>query len=70
MVLVHLTPQIADEGRDSAPSDINQDRQIDGQLFAEIEHLRRERDYLRSALIDAGFSLRAETIAHCADRSR
>jgi hypothetical protein len=44
------------------------DRIVD-QLFAELENLRRERDFLRSALVDAGFSLRAEVIARYADRA-
>jgi hypothetical protein len=70
MVLLHFSTQIADEGHDSAPIDAKHDTRIVGQLSTEIENLRRERDYLRSALIDAGFSLRVETIAHCADRSR
>jgi hypothetical protein len=70
MALVHLSAQTADEDHGSAPFDMEQGNRIVGQLFAEIENLRRERDYLRSALVDAGFSLRAETIAYCVHRSR
>jgi hypothetical protein len=70
MVLLHLSAQTADEDHGSAPIDMEHGNRIVGQLFTEIENLRRERDYLRSALVDAGFSLRVETIAHCADQSR
>jgi hypothetical protein len=51
------------------PIDMEQSNRIMGQLFTEIEHLRRERDCLRSALADAGFSLRVETIARCAHQA-
>jgi len=40
--------------------------QIVDRLFTEIAILRRERDSLRSALVDAGFSLRAQRIARYA----
>ena len=76
MVLLDLSSQTTDEDRDSAPIDLEhtpidmeQSNRIMGQLFTEIEHLRRERDCLRSALADAGFSLRVETIARCAHQA-
>jgi len=70
MVLLHPSAQAADEDRDSTPIDMEQGHRIVGQLFMEIENLRRERDCLRSALVDAGFSLRVERIAHYADQLR
>jgi len=70
MVLLHLSAQTTDEDHGSTSIDMEDGNRIVGQLFTEIENLRRERDYLRSALVDAGFSLRVETIAHCADQSR
>jgi len=70
MDLLHLSAQTADEDHGSTPIDMEHGNRIVGQLFTEIENLCRERDCLRSALVDAGFSLRVETIAHCADRSR
>jgi hypothetical protein len=76
MVLVHPSTQTAHEDRDSTaidmehtPIDMEQSNRIMGQLFTEIEQLRRERDCLRSALADAGFSLRVETIARCTDHA-
>jgi hypothetical protein len=70
MVLLQLSAQTAAEDHDPTLIDVEHGNRIVGQLFAEIENLRRERDWLRSALVDAGFSLRVETIAHCADQSR
>lgn len=70
MVLLHLEAQTADEDHHSTPIDVEHGNRIVDQLFTEIENLRRERDCLRSALVDAGFSLRVETIARCSDQRR
>jgi hypothetical protein len=70
MVLIHRSAQAAAVDRDSTAIDMEHVNQIVGQLFTEIEDLRAERDCLRSALVDAGFSIRAERIAHYAHRSR
>lgn len=70
MVPLHLSAQRTDEDHGSAPTDMEYGNRFVSQMFTDIEKLRKERDYLRSALVDAGFSLRVETIAHCADRSR
>jgi hypothetical protein len=64
-----LLTQSAAEDHHSTPIDLEQADRIVDQLFAELENLRRERDFLRSALVDAGFSLRAEVIARYADRA-
>jgi hypothetical protein len=69
-VLLQLSAQTAAEDPYSTLIDMEHGNRMVGQLFSEIENLRRERDWLRSALVDAGFSLRVETIAHCADQSR
>ena len=77
MVLLHLSAPSAadhhsspiDDGSspiDDGPIDVEQLDRFVGQLFTEIESLRRERDCLRSALVDAGFSLRAVRIARYA----
>jgi hypothetical protein len=69
MVLLYLPAQTAAEDHDSTPIDLEQVDRIVGQLFTEIESLRRERDCLRSALVDAGFSLRAVRIAQYANET-
>lgn len=69
MVLLHLSTQTAAEDRDSTSIDLEQVDRMVGQLLTEIESLRRERDCLRSALVDAGFSLRAVRIAHYANEA-
>lgn len=70
MALQQLSAQTADEDHDSTPIDVEHGNRIVGQLFTEIENLRRERDCLRSALVDAGFSLRVERIACYAHQPR
>jgi hypothetical protein len=64
-----LLAQSAAEDHDSTPIDLEQADRVVDHLYAELETLRRERDCLRSALVDAGFSLRAEQIARYADRA-
>ena len=66
MAFRHLWTQTVAEDRDSTPIDVEQVAQIVDQLFTTIGNLRRERDCLRSALVDAGFSLRADQIARYA----
>jgi hypothetical protein len=61
-----LLAQSTAEGHNFAPMDSEPADQIVDHLSAELEKLRRERDCLRSALVDAGFSLRAEQIARYA----
>ena len=69
MALLQLSAQAPAEEQDSNAGGAEHGDRITDQLFAEIEHLRRERDCLRSALVDAGFSLRVERIACYADEA-
>jgi hypothetical protein len=64
MVLLHPSAQLDGEDLDtqSLRNDGRGNRVVE-QLVAEIEKLSRERDCLRVALVDAGFSLRVDRIA-------